>query len=364
MANNDTTNTNWAQTLGLLAVLGGLLYFMWGPSASQRSIDDLTQAPPESTLAVDVSSAEDSTQTTGEDAAGEANTEQEEATASSRRTPTRTVSSGRSTGGAPSGSTSSGRQSSKSSRSGSMPATGSPESSVISRTQDAIPKEEHIQMLLTSLQQGLERQHQAMDEDRSAAEEALGSLGQSPSYEDFTYDITVGTERYDRFDDIILRLARKYDVDPLMVKAIIKRESNFKPGAQNPTSTAAGLMQVIAGTYRLVWGEPDNLASTVIERRLTTNNNEHRSAAKHAIETGIRYLARYAVPNATSRRNAFWNYYAGHMALDCIIQGSSSCIADSKRHRMKAAAYAKGVETIYQDWAAAIGYEFKGYQPS
>jgi hypothetical protein len=121
-------------------------------------------------------------------------------------------------------------------------------------------------------------------------------------------------------------------------------------------------MQVVAGTYRLVWNEPESLPSRVIERRLTTNNNEDRSAAKHAIETGVRYLANYAIPNATSRRNAFWNYYAGHKSIDCIIQGRTNCIAD--RFRLKAARYAEKCDGYYRTWAAEIGYEYNGHEPS
>jgi hypothetical protein len=155
-------------------------------------------------------------------------------------------------------------------------------------------------------------------------------------------------------------MAREYDVDPLVVKSIVRVESNFKPAARNPTSSAAGLMQMTPEIYRLVWEQPDSLPSSVIERRLTTNNNAHGSAAKHAIETGVRYLANYAIPHATSRRNTFFNYHVGRSVLNCY-QDSEECLSN-RMCSVRAARYAKDCDDQYRTWAAELDYEFRGHK--
>jgi len=52
------------------------------------------------------------------------------------------------------------------------------------------------------------------------------------------------TTEYDR--DIVL-ISEKHDVDPYLVKAVIKAESNFNPDAVSPKN-AQGIMQLIPGT--------------------------------------------------------------------------------------------------------------------
>lgn len=51
------------------------------------------------------------------------------------------------------------------------------------------------------------------------------------------------------FDDQIIAACSKYDVDPHLVKAIIKAESNFDPRAVSPKQ-AQGLMQLIPSTAK------------------------------------------------------------------------------------------------------------------
>lgn len=53
------------------------------------------------------------------------------------------------------------------------------------------------------------------------------------------------------FSEIINEAARKYGVDPYLVKAVIKVESDFDPGAMS-SKGAAGLMQLIPSTAKLV----------------------------------------------------------------------------------------------------------------
>lgn len=54
-----------------------------------------------------------------------------------------------------------------------------------------------------------------------------------------------------RFDSAINYHASLYGVDPLLVKAVMKAESNFNPAAVSPKG-AQGLMQLMPGTARLM----------------------------------------------------------------------------------------------------------------
>lgn len=56
-----------------------------------------------------------------------------------------------------------------------------------------------------------------------------------------------------RYDDIIREAAAKYNLDPALIKAVIKKESSFNPRAGS-SAGARGLMQLMPATFRAMGG--------------------------------------------------------------------------------------------------------------
>jgi len=100
------------------------------------------------------------------------------------------------------------------------------------------------------------------------------------------------------YDNIINRAAKKHSVDPALIKAVIKAESNF-----NPTDTsckgACGLMQLMPETARLlgvksIYSPEENiLAGTRYLRDMLYTFNGNTEKAIAAYNAGPTAVARY-----------------------------------------------------------------------
>jgi len=63
------------------------------------------------------------------------------------------------------------------------------------------------------------------------------------------YQSTLSTSEHNTYNDLILKYSKKYDVNPNLVKAIIKQESCFQPRAKSRCN-AMGLMQLMPSTAK------------------------------------------------------------------------------------------------------------------
>jgi hypothetical protein len=63
--------------------------------------------------------------------------------------------------------------------------------------------------------------------------------------------------------ELIAQDALRHNVDPFLISAVIRGESSFRAGAENKTTGAAGLMQLMPGIYRRLGIDPFDPAANI-----------------------------------------------------------------------------------------------------
>ena len=111
------------------------------------------------------------------------------------------------------------------------------------------------------------------------------------------------------FDSHIQEAALRYDMDPLLIKAVIKQESNFNPNAAS-NKGALGLMQLMPGTARDmgvfdVFDPRDNIfGGTRYLRRLYSQFNGDLALALASYNAGPeRVYATNRIPDIPETQN-------------------------------------------------------------
>ena len=77
-------------------------------------------------------------------------------------------------------------------------------------------------------------------------------------------------------ENAIQTKSTEYELDPALIKAIIKVESNFNPRAKNPADPSYGLMQITPGLafdYGLITSNSKNVSSYNENLMLDVNSN-------------------------------------------------------------------------------------------
>lgn len=215
----------------------------------------------------------------------------------------------------------------------------------IAHPEAAASTDEKIRKTVEKLDEILKEE---ITQNSEAARDALTMVREGPSAVREKLSIAIGSDsrRINRFDDLIIRYCRLYGVDPLLAKAIAKQESDMNSKARNPRSTAAGLTQVVADTYRLVHPEEENLSDAEVEQRLMDPNV--------AVETGVRYLAKVrGATNGAPRQMAFF-YYLGHKAPEQLVNGGLTPYL--RNYIGRANQYAQQVMNYYKRWKNRLEY--------
>ena len=90
-----------------------------------------------------------------------------------------------------------------------------------------------------------------------------------------------------KYDKLIEKYAKKYNVDADLIRAMMKQESRFNPTAKSHAG-AVGLMQLMPGTAR--------------DMGLIVNENtDERYNVEKNIEAGVKYIATYILPQLKKR---------------------------------------------------------------
>jgi len=106
----------------------------------------------------------------------------------------------------------------------------------------------------------------------------------------------------DTLEPIIQQTADKYGVDPALVKAIIKNESDYNPSAYRSepqiNDASWGLMQLLLGTAKQVSGNSNLTASDLLKPEVN-------------IDLGTKYIAQQLNRYGGDVKNAIAAYNAG-----------------------------------------------------
>lgn len=215
------------------------------------------------------------------------------------------------------------------------------------------PPQERVNQFYNAIAAQADRWDRQLDALHQDAERSQDELDQVPTLRDTGTDkltIGLGDSRKDQYDDTILNKAKEYEIDPLALKVIISQESNFRRDARAESTTAAGLCQVVAPTFRDLYPQFKDFSDAWIEKYLMK--------PEHAIDAGAKYYAEKVLPNTNGDlRRIFYQYYLGHAAIESMIKpGPNGPVIES--HKDDAARYAQDAVEKYRTWADRLNYTY------